>query len=71
MKTRLLKRLRKQAEEYYFITHERCGYVVRSGRGTPVCFKRTFQSAIEACDAFRREDILDEVNLLRKKKRVY
>ena len=75
MKTRLLKRLRKEAKSKYVIKHDHYGYHVCEHIDfslfvdlyiTDVSCKY-IEAARNACKAARREYILDEVRSMRNK----
>lgn len=75
MKTKLLKKLRKKAMQFVYITRKMYGFVVwmeKPFRERMETFD-TFSEAKDCCDRLRREYIIDQMNWYhsRKKRRVY
>lgn len=75
MKTKLLKRLRKEAKRKYIIKHDYYGYHVctRIDLGLfldpyiSAVYYKNIESARNFCNAVRRDYILDEVRSMRNK----
>lgn len=77
MKTKLLIKLRKEAEKKYFVSYSSGKYYVMDADdyvfhdGRCVRSDTDKERILSGCDFYRREYILRRINFLKKNKRIY